>query len=389
MKLNTITEATQIGLDPELRTLLRAVVSFNIVESINLRAKTEHHPYSYYLIESVLKNNLVSEGAFTDLLSAGMASLQSSITPGVSGDREIMLAVMAPGKGGTKEILKHIQDASNVKGQLINDTQWITRLFDILNIKDEVTKKEILTDLRSDIAGELIGNPSGTAAAGSAASHPAASHITKLNDLMKSVLTNKMSPKDGSAEILKSAQEMYNAFNGTEDALATEGFLAYAAFHLLQESQVIDKLHIILPESIIKYGAAYGVNVQVLSEANWGQAAQNVAGYLKKLPGKIWRGGKKLARGAMNMLANPNYASRKLGQHRSSSDNIRIAKYAFQIAIDKMEEKYHSVLRSVNIDPDELTQEYKELLKLTKAGDDTPRKKQLEDKVLQVYDLFN
>ena len=385
MKLNTITEATQIGLDPELRTLLRSVVSFNIVESINLRAKTEYHPYSYYLIESVLKNNLVSEGAFTDLLSAGMASLQSSITPSVSGDREIMLAVMAPGKGGTKEILKHIQDARNVKGQLINNTQWITRLFDILNIQDEETKKQILIDLRSDIADELT---SGTAA-GAAAGHPAASHISKLNDLMKYVLTNKISPKDGSAEILKSAQEMYNAFNGTEDVLAAESFLAYAAFHLLQESQVIDKLHIILPESIVRYGAAYGVNVQVLSEANWGQTAQNVAGYLKKLPGKIWRGGKKLARGAMNMLANPNYASRKLGQHRSSSDNTRIAKYAFQIAIDKMEEKYHSILRSVNIDPDELTQEYKELLKLTKAGDDTPRKKQLEDKIIQVYDLFN
>jgi hypothetical protein len=386
MKLNVITEATNTGLDPELRTLLRNVVSFSIVESINIRSKTEYHSYPYYLIESVLRHNIISEGNLTDLLAAGLAGLQSSLTPGVSGDREIMLAVMAPNKGGTQALIKHIQASGSIKGSVANDSNWMNGLFNILNITDENMKKEILEELQSDIAHEAgTSKPS----VGSGSSHPAADHISKINEIMKAILNNTVSPKDGSSAILKNAQEMYNAFNGTEDALATESFLAYAAYKLIEEDSVRNKLHIILPESIIAYGAAYGVNVRILSEANWGQTAQNVGSYLKNLPGKIWRGGKKLARGAMNMLTNPGYAGRQINKARTSSDNIRIAKYAVQIAIDKMEERYLQVLKSANLNPDQLVQEYKELVKLVKAGNRTPRLDELENKMIQVYDLFN
>jgi len=432
MKLHTIHTDSCSRLPAELRTLLREAVSPASFDSIDLSARTTAYPYSLYFIDAVIKSQVLGEAGSNrlgSLLGAGLSKLQSMTTPNISNDTAPMLAIMAP-QSSVDSVRQLVANAARVPN-ILDDQNWLSEFFAAFGIDDPQDQDNIINQLEAD-AGVTPNEPQPArptatqpaaaqpaaaqpAAAQPAATQPAAAQPAGLQQLsgaigaektatqnsinnikatLDLIATNRVNAQQELAKInakIKALMARMATQTPPSVATATESILNHIAGQLFDESVVQRNLYVIIPESLRQFGQAHGVTV-VITEANWGQLGQKIGGFFKKIPGMVGnaiRGGASALRGMRHLAANPQYSTRKLGQWQSQSDSTRLAKYAVQLAVDHIQQKFTTTLQQAGLDPAETLALYPQWQKLKQQNDASPQFVEMSQKLDAAYKLFN
>ena len=368
MKLATI--RTDLDLKP---WQIRHICGGSTILSETVKGR-DSPPLSYLFIESVLTTNILREAGqsrFEALLQAGLAKLNSTLTPGNASDLDDLLNSAAPDGGGSQQVTKLVQQAAQAQGDITDDQGWWDELFHAFGVEDQTVKIGIQNQVRQNIGSEVAPTEA-PASASEAASTPEAAPRTsellaQLRALQGNITASQGDRAVQLAELNKQHQENQAKIEDTKNRIdqvkATqnqastdyyntpgnyrsgitqeESICSNMAIQLLREHEVCKNLNVITTHmfrKMISGSRNRYIKIPALNEAGLRDRlmgvfnnARNFAAnpeYANRLMGVF--------NNARNFAANPEYAKNKLGGVRSSANNQRTAKLAVQILTDHL-----------------------------------------------------
>jgi len=250
---------------------------------------------------------------------------------------------MLPQFGGVQALNSLINDAANTKDALVNNDSWWIKLFKIFNINDQQTQNNIKN--KFIFTNPQIPNPQ------------LSSQSADLQFIIDKATKRKEKANEKIAELNKRIKELMikKAYTTSPKSPTVESVLNNIVELLLNEHIVQNNLNIIVP----KFRQLCGIST-IFNEIK-----------LKQIK---------------NFITNPKLVKKSV---QLRNNNIRFAKHAIQLIIDRMRIKFNNTLQSAGLNPLMIINSYYKWKKLKQQNLNTTEFKELSNKLSQTYKLFN
>lgn len=359
MKLKTINSRSSDNLSSSLYIISDKRIT--ITESI---ANQNRLPFIYFMVESIARLKVIDEGNLENILQAGLAKLKSSIMPGAASDLDILLAFMAPNKGGIRSIDKLINIAESSENSIINNDQWWIDFYNAFNITDTDVQKNIRNQVTNEITQEMgRGRRSSGQYRGEQRSSKPTQATTddvdeirkEFSDIISKGKTNNSQAKEKIQQLNAKLAELMQSAPKSEDLLGAVGAI------LLERNEVENNIGAIVNKAITLINRRYGHSIPAINEA----------GLLDKL---------------RTMVANPRYTSNKISVYNIKANNKQGAKLAIILATENLRNRYNTRMSEIGVDPKEVTNLYKAA---NKPDVSETVKSSIMNKLARIHLLFN
>ena len=343
MKLSLIQQINNT-LPNKLRTLLRETTSHKVFENINLSLNSKPYFYEICFLESIneagRRNNYLNS-----LVNTGLVNIQSALTPDIPDNIDPVIKLMAPNGGGIESIKDILNKAKQIRGSIFDDKDWFNSLFKIFNITDQEEITNIINKLRTDFNMRPNKLPKNNAVDNSNQTKQTQDNDPTLINKIKSTGDNNNKLKDVISRLnqnkAKAQNELFEINKRIQELMAkceqqpTNESINEIIDHILIEPDVYNNLHVIIPNSLRKFG---------ILESDIKQTMKN---FFKQAQSS----GSNIINNIKNTISNPIQTQQRLNDWQSTSNNILISKYAVRYCLNSINNKFELILKQHNYSP--------------------------------------